>query len=145
MRTSSFVTVCLAITATAKTITYDFEIGWVKANPDGQFERDTIGVNGKWPIPTIEGDVGDRIIVNVANSLGDQSTSLHFHGLFMNGTTHMDGPVQVTQCPIPPGGKMTYNFTVCRCSPETSLRCQMLTVNLFAARPTRHVLVPFPQ
>lgn len=96
----------------AKTVTYDFDIGWVSANPDGQFERQVIGINGQWPIPTIEGDVGDRIIVNVVNSLGDQATSLHFHGLFMNGTTHMDGPVQVTQCPIPPGSHFTYNFTV---------------------------------
>ncbi|KAH8659042.1 putative multicopperoxidase [Ilyonectria robusta] len=30
----------------------------------------------------------------------------------MNGTTHMDGPPSVTQCDIPPGGSMTYNFTV---------------------------------
>jgi iron transport multicopper oxidase len=98
--------------AAAKTITYDFDIGWVKANPDGAFERDTIGINGQWPIPTIEGSVGDRIIINVNNSLGDQATSLHFHGLFMNGTTHMDGPVQVSQCPIQPGSSFTYNFTV---------------------------------
>jgi len=96
----------------AKTITYDFNISWVSANPDGQFERPVIGINGQWPIPTIRGDVGDRIIINTLNSLGDQDTSLHFHGLFMNGTTHMDGPVQVSQCAIPPGGRFTYNFTV---------------------------------
>ncbi|KAH7025110.1 ferroxidase [Microdochium trichocladiopsis] len=104
--------VAAALTATAKTITYDFEIGWVSANPDGQFERQVIGINGQWPIPTIRGDVGDRIIINTLNSLGDQDTSLHFHGLFMNGTTHMDGPVQVSQCPIPPGARFTYNFTL---------------------------------
>ncbi|KAJ1323061.1 iron transport multicopper oxidase [Microdochium nivale] len=96
----------------AKTVTYDFDVGWVSANPDGQFERQVIGINGKWPIPTIRGDVGDRIVVNTRNSLGDQDTSLHFHGLFMNGTAHMDGPVRVTQCPIPPGSTFTYNFTL---------------------------------
>lgn len=98
--------------AVARTITYDFNVSWVSANPDGQFERPVIGINGQWPIPTIRGDVGDRIIINTLNSLGDQDTSLHFHGLFMNGTTHMDGPVQVSQCAIPPGGRFTYNFTV---------------------------------
>ncbi|KAI9779532.1 MAG: hypothetical protein M1839_007340 [Geoglossum umbratile] len=48
---------------------------------------------------------------HVLSSLGNQSTSIHFHGLFQNGTTHMDGPVGVTQCAIPPDGKFTYNFT----------------------------------
>lgn len=97
---------------TAATVTYDFNVGWVRANPDGAFERPTIGINGQWPIPRIEANVGDNVVVHVTNSLGNQTTSLHFHGLFMNGTTHMDGPVQVTQCAIPPGGSFTYNFTV---------------------------------
>ena len=71
-----------------------------------------MGINGKWPIPQITATVGDRIIANVINQLGNQSTSLHFHGLYMNGTTEMDGPSQVSQCPIPPGSSFTYNFTV---------------------------------
>lgn len=99
-------------TSWAATVKYDFDIGWVAANPDGKADRPTIGINGQWPIPRIEANVGDRIIVNVLNSLGNQSTSLHFHGLFMNGTTHMDGPIQVSQCPIPPGSRFTYDFTV---------------------------------
>ncbi|KAF4470013.1 Iron transport multicopper oxidase FET3 [Fusarium albosuccineum] len=98
--------------ATAATRKYDFDIGWVRANPDGAFERPVIGVNGKWPIPRIEADIGDRVIINTQNNLGNQSTSLHFHGLYMNGTTHMDGPAGVTQCPIAPGTTFTYNFTV---------------------------------
>ncbi|KAF5495342.1 Iron transport multicopper oxidase fetC [Colletotrichum siamense] len=97
---------------TAATVTYDFSIGWVRANPDGAFERPVIGINGQWPIPRIEANIGDNIIVNAYNALGNQSTSLHFHGLFMNGTTHMDGPSQVSQCPIPPGSNFTYNFTI---------------------------------
>lgn len=101
-----------ATLAAAATLTYDFNITWVRANPDGAFERTAIGINGQWPIPQIDADVGDRVVVNVNNHLGNQSTSLHFHGLFMNGTTHMDGPPSVTQCDIPPGGSMTYNFTV---------------------------------
>lgn len=96
----------------AATVTYDFDVGWVTANPDGQIDRPVIGINGQWPIPRIEAEVGDRIIVNVVNSLGNQSTSLHFHGLFMTNATHMDGPIQVSQCPIPPGSNFTYNFTV---------------------------------
>lgn len=67
----------------AATVTYDFEVGWVTANPDGAFDRPTIGINGKWPIPAITANVGDQVVVNVLNSLGNQTTSLHFHGLYM--------------------------------------------------------------
>lgn len=96
----------------AATRTYDFTVGWVTANPDGQLERPVMGVNGQWPLPYITADVGDRVIVNVVNDLGNQSTGFHFHGLYQNGTADMDGPVRVTQCPIPPGGSFTYNFEV---------------------------------
>lgn len=94
-------------------VTYDFNITWVITNPDGAFLRPTIGINGQWPIPQIRATVGDGVVVNVNNQLGNQSTSLHFHGLFMNGTTHMDGPVGTSQCSIPPGSSFTYKFQVC--------------------------------
>lgn len=104
-----------ASVAVADTRTYDFNITWVSANPDGLYTRPVIGINGQWPIPVIKATVGDRLIVNVHNQLGNESTSLHFHGLFQNGTTEMDGPAGVTQCPIPPGSSFTYNFTVRTC------------------------------
>ncbi|KAH0541524.1 hypothetical protein FGG08_003999 [Glutinoglossum americanum] len=100
------------LTAYAATVTYDWSISWVTANPDNALARPVIGINQQWPLPHLIASVGDRVIVNVANQLGNQSTSLHFHGLFQNGTTHMDGPVGVTQCAIPPGGRFTYNFTI---------------------------------
>ncbi|MCJ1408319.1 hypothetical protein MMC19_002394 [Ptychographa xylographoides] len=96
----------------AATVTYDFNITWVTANPDGAFDRPTIGINGQWPIPRISANVGDQVIVNVLNQLGNETTSLHFHGLYMNGTTHMDGPVGVSQCAIPPGATFTYDFKI---------------------------------
>ncbi len=102
----------LGFSAQATTVTYDFNITWVVTNPDGVFHRPTIGINGQWPLPHITATVGDRVVVNVNNQLGNQSTSLHFHGLYMNGTTHMDGPVGVSQCSIPPGASFTYNFMV---------------------------------
>ncbi|KAK7920872.1 hypothetical protein PG985_008894, partial [Apiospora marii] len=102
----------LSTLSEAATLAYDFDVAWVTANPDGAFDRPTIGINGQWPIPQITCNVGDRVVIHVTNSLGNQSTSLHFHGLFQNGTTHMDGPPQVSQCDIPPGHKLTYDFTV---------------------------------
>lgn len=94
------------------TVTYDFNIAWISANPDGAFERPVMGINGQWPLPYIEATVGDRVVINVLNQLGNQTTSLHFHGLYMNGTTHMDGPVGVTQCAIGIGESFTYDFNV---------------------------------
>lgn len=58
----------------------------------------------------IEADVGDTVIVNAKNSLGSQSTSLHFHGMYQQGNNGNDGPVSVTQCPILPGDSYTYTF-----------------------------------
>ncbi|KAK4960852.1 hypothetical protein LTR66_012835 [Elasticomyces elasticus] len=92
--------------------TYDFTVGWVNQNPDGLHERRVMGINGQWPIPTISADVGDQVVVNLKNDLRDRPCSLHFHGLFMNGTTHMDGVAQVTQCPVPANSTFTYAFNV---------------------------------
>jgi iron transport multicopper oxidase len=97
--------------ATCKTITYNWSIDFVNAAPDN-FTRQVIGINGQWPCPTIEGTVGDQIVVHVTNNLGTQSTGLHFHGLNQFGTQVMDGPTGVTQCPIQPGGTFTYSFNL---------------------------------
>lgn len=110
----------LATLASAATVTHDFNVTWVRANPDGAFERSVIGINGQWPIPRIDVNIGDRLVINLHNQLGNQSTSLHFHGLFQNGTTNMDGPDGVTQCKVPPGSSFTYNFTVSTLPDELS-------------------------
>lgn len=98
--------------ARAATVTYDFNVTWVTANPDGACARPVMGVNGQWPVPYITATVGDRVVVNVLNQLGNQTTSLHFHGLYMNGSTQMDGPVGVSQCSIGPEQAFTYDFKV---------------------------------
>lgn len=114
----SILALCFGWLAHAATVTYDFNITWVTANPDGLFDRPVMGINGQWPLPYITATVGDRILVNVLNQLGNETTSLHFHGIYQNGTTEMDGVVGVNQCPIKPGGSFTYNFTV---SPSSTL------------------------
>lgn len=111
--------------AHAATVTYDFNITWVTANPDGLLDRPLIGVNGQWPLPYITATVGDRVVVNVLNQLGNETTSLHFHGIYQNGTTEMDGAIGVSQCPIQPGGSFTYNFTA-----SSSRQSSMLTLTI---------------
>jgi iron transport multicopper oxidase len=97
--------------ATAATHTYNWDIEWVTAAPDG-FARPVIGINGQWPCPQVDATIGDRVIFNVYNGLKNQSTGIHWHGLRQQGTPFMDGPSGVAQCPIPPGGRMTYDFVV---------------------------------
>lgn len=96
----------------AKTHTYHYNAEWISANPDGLKQRPVISFNGSFPLPIIEVDKNDRIELYLTNGLHNTSTSLHFHGLFQNHTNYMDGPQGVTQCPIPPGHTMLYNFTV---------------------------------
>ncbi|KAL1979624.1 hypothetical protein VTN96DRAFT_5427 [Rasamsonia emersonii] len=112
LRSVLFALAVLLVACHAKTVTYDFNVTWVTANPDGLQPRKVVGINGQWPLPVIEVDKGDRLVVNMYNGLGDKSASIHFHGMYQNGTNEMDGPSMVTQCPIPPGASFTYNFTV---------------------------------
>lgn len=96
----------------AATVEKWFNLTWVMANPDGLKERKVIGINGSWPLPVIEVNKGDQLVVHMYNGVEDRSTSMHFHGMYQNGTTEMDGPNMVTQCPVLPGESLTYNFTV---------------------------------
>ncbi|MCJ1320627.1 hypothetical protein MMC15_005967 [Xylographa vitiligo] len=103
--------VALAQLALSKTVNYKWDISWVTAAPDG-FSRPVIGINGQWPCPQIDVETGDRLVVEVYNGLGNQSTGLHWHGMYQNGTGYMDGTTGVTQCPIPPGHTLTYDFVI---------------------------------
>lgn len=53
----------------AATVTHDLDVGWVRANPDGMFERPVIGINGQWPPPLLNFTKGDRVIINLHNSV----------------------------------------------------------------------------
>ena len=103
---------CWGLLSRAATVTYNFNVSWVTANPDGLQPRPVMGINGQWPIPEITATVGDRVVVNLQNHLGNATTSLHFHGLYQNGTNDMDGVSGATQCPIGIGEAFTYDFTV---------------------------------
>ncbi|KAF9101524.1 ferroxidase fet3, partial [Mortierella sp. GBA35] len=97
--------------AQAAVVTYNWNITYVNANPDGAHERRVIGVNGQFPVPAINVTLNDTLVINVINQL-DQPTSLHSHGLFQTGNAQMDGPSMVTQCPIPPGANFTYTIPI---------------------------------
>ncbi|KAJ5775187.1 uncharacterized protein N7511_000198 [Penicillium nucicola] len=97
--------------AAAKEVYLDWNVTWVNASPDG-YERPVIGINGQWPCPQIDVNVGDRLVVDVYNGLGNESTGIHWHGFRQYATGVMDGASGVTQCPIAPGSHMQYHFDV---------------------------------
>lgn len=94
---------------------FNWTAEWVIKNPDGRHARRVIGINGEWPLPVVNVTKGDRVVVDLYNSLATQNVSLHFHGLFQNGTNAQDGPVYVTQCPQTFKDQhqfLRYNFSV---------------------------------
>ncbi|TFK34056.1 laccase [Crucibulum laeve] len=85
-----------------------------RISPDG-FPRDAIVVGGTFPGPVVRGLKGSHFRLNVVNQLTNnvamlRTTSIHWHGLFMKGTSWADGPVGVTQCPISAGQSFLYDF-----------------------------------
>jgi FtsP/CotA-like multicopper oxidase with cupredoxin domain len=65
-------------------------------------------INRQVPGPRLRVTEGDRVRINVRNEL-PESTTIHWHGLVLPNA--MDGPANITQKPIEPGGRFTYEFT----------------------------------
>lgn len=95
---------------TAKTVTYDWEIDWVTAAPDG-VPRPVIGINGQWPCPIMEVDVGDQVIMNMKSNIQNETTGIHCHGEFQVGSPEMDGVPGLSMCPLQAGQQWTQTFT----------------------------------
>lgn len=95
---------------TPQTRHFDWTLTYGQDAPDG-FLKKRILINGQSPGPLIEANEGDTIVVKVKNFL-DQGTSIHWHGMFQNSTPFMDGIAGFSQCPIPPGGHLTYRFKI---------------------------------
>jgi FtsP/CotA-like multicopper oxidase with cupredoxin domain len=70
---------------------------------------DAWGYNGSCPGPTIQINQSDRVRVIFENRL-PESTTVHWHGLEI--PIEQDGVPWISQKPIPPGEKYTYEFTV---------------------------------
>lgn len=64
--------------------------------------------NGSVPGEEIRIDLGDKLKINFTNNLPEETT-IHWHGVRVPNA--MDGVPGVTQDPIAPGGKFTYEFT----------------------------------
>nr|BAE80732.1 laccase 2 [Flammulina velutipes] len=92
----------------------DLVIANADVAPDG-FTRTAALSGGTVNGALITGSRGDNFQINVVNNLNDnnilQSTSIHWHGMFMAGTSWADGPAFVNQCPIAKSNSFVYDFT----------------------------------
>ncbi|KAL4065718.1 laccase [Scleroderma yunnanense] len=81
--------------------------------PDG-FNRSATLAGGTFPGPLIKAQKGSQFSINVVNQLDDPyqflSTTVHWHGIFQNGTNYADGVAFVTQCPITQNSSFLYQF-----------------------------------
>jgi FtsP/CotA-like multicopper oxidase with cupredoxin domain len=69
---------------------------------------DVWAYNGDLPGPVLRLRQGDRLRVHVENAL-PEATTVHWHGMRLPNA--MDGVPFITQRPIEPGGRFTYEFT----------------------------------
>lgn len=89
---------------------YNFTISDILASPDGVLRNMTV-INGKFPGPMVECNSGDTLRINVFNN-GSDPTTIHFHGLFFNGSNYNDGASSINQCEIPSNRSYTYEFKI---------------------------------
>ena len=87
---------------------YDLTITDTIVNYSGK-EKRAIAVNGQIPMPTLTFTEGDIAEIVVHNKL-KESTSLHWHGLFLPNKE--DGVPYLTQMPIEPNETFTYRFPI---------------------------------
>ncbi|KAF2472226.1 uncharacterized protein BDR25DRAFT_284795 [Lindgomyces ingoldianus] len=93
-----------------KTVTYDLDISNTTINADGHGDKPVMLINGKYPGPVIRASWGDTLVINVHNSLQDNGTGIHWHGVRQLGSCQHDGVPGVTECPIAPGKTRQYVF-----------------------------------
>jgi manganese oxidase len=100
---------------------------------------DAWGYNGSCPGPTIQIQQGDRVRVVFENRL-PESTSVHWHGLEV--PIEQDGVPWISQKPVAPGQKYTYEFTVHQegtffYHAHTAMQEMLGAIGLFIAHPEK--------
>ena len=91
-----------------KRVVYHLYIRDTIVNFTGKNKR-AIAVNGQIPMPTLEFTEGDTAVIYAHNEL-NESTSLHWHGLFLPNKE--DGVPNLTQMPIEPKTTHLYTFPI---------------------------------
>ena len=76
------------------------------------YERAVVVANNSVPGPPLIVYKGQKVIIHVHNHLLSESVTIHWHGIHQKGTPFSDGVAFISQCPILPGQKFAYEFTV---------------------------------
>ncbi|KAL5583104.1 hypothetical protein UlMin_015546 [Ulmus minor] len=92
---------------------YKFEVEYMFWSPDCM-EHAVMGINGKFPGPTIRAKVGDTVVAELHNKLHTEGVVIHWHGIRQLGTPWADGTASISQCAINPGETFVYRFKVDR-------------------------------
>lgn len=96
-----------AMAARATTVEYTLTVAETTLSPAGKPVR-ALTLNGGVPGPVLRFREGDTARVTVHNTLREESTSIHWHGLLVPNA--MDGVPYVTTPPIQPGERRVFEF-----------------------------------
>jgi FtsP/CotA-like multicopper oxidase with cupredoxin domain len=86
------------------------QIATTTLNPDGKKDVAGITANGTFPGPEIRLRRGEEFRARVENALGDDATSIHWHGLLV--PAGMDGVPGVSNGPIASGRVYVYEYPI---------------------------------
>lgn len=87
---------------------YHFRVGPTALNLDGYGGVPSIAVNGQYPGPEIRVREGSILRVEVENTLSNEPTSIHWHGLLLPAA--MDGVPDISTFPIAPKRAFVYEY-----------------------------------
>ena len=88
---------------------YDLDASVIHWNILPRTRVTAYAINGQVPGPRLEFTEGDHVRINFTNHLPEPAT-MHWHGLVVPNA--MNGPGNITQVPVPPGGRYVYDYVV---------------------------------
>ncbi|MEM7358239.1 MAG: copper resistance system multicopper oxidase [Pseudomonadota bacterium] len=87
---------------------FDLSVGYQRVNFTGEAKQ-AISINGSVPSPILRWKEGDRVTIDVRNSLA-HDTSIHWHGMIL--PSNMDGVPGLSFPGIKPGETFRYEFDI---------------------------------
>jgi FtsP/CotA-like multicopper oxidase with cupredoxin domain len=88
---------------------FELEASVIRWNILPRLQVTAYAINHQVPGPRLELTEDDRVRIEFTNHLPEPAT-MHWHGLVVPNS--MDGPGNITQVPVPPGGHYTYEYVV---------------------------------
>ncbi len=88
---------------------FDLDASIIRWNILPRVRVTAYAINDQVPGPRLELTEGDHVRINFTNHLPEPAT-MHWHGLVVPNA--MDGPGDITQVPVPPGGHYVYEYVV---------------------------------